>query len=110
MFCAAASAIRVLVTEETKAEKLPPLVVVADDDGSARNGLGTLLSDEGFNVLLAEDGRDNQLLITTYLVKAGATVKVVPDADVMTGSAFTVRLKSWTASEPTPLAAMMVSW
>jgi signal transduction histidine kinase/CheY-like chemotaxis protein len=30
-------------------------------------------------VLLAEDGYDNQILITTYLVKAGATVKVVGD-------------------------------
>jgi signal transduction histidine kinase/DNA-binding response OmpR family regulator len=30
-------------------------------------------------VLLAEDGHDNQILITTYLVKAGATVKVVAD-------------------------------
>ena len=28
-------------------------------------------------VLLAEDGHDNQVLVTTYLVKAGATVKVV---------------------------------
>ena len=28
-------------------------------------------------VLLAEDGHDNQVLITTFLVKAGATVKVV---------------------------------
>ena len=30
-------------------------------------------------ILLAEDGYDNQILISTYLVKAGATVKVVPD-------------------------------
>jgi signal transduction histidine kinase/CheY-like chemotaxis protein len=30
-------------------------------------------------VLLAEDGHDNQVLVTTYLVKAGATVKVVGD-------------------------------
>jgi signal transduction histidine kinase/CheY-like chemotaxis protein/HPt (histidine-containing phosphotransfer) domain-containing protein len=30
-------------------------------------------------ILLAEDGYDNQILITTYLVKAGATVKVVAD-------------------------------
>ncbi len=30
-------------------------------------------------VLLAEDGHDNQVLVTTYLVKAGATVKVVAD-------------------------------
>jgi signal transduction histidine kinase/CheY-like chemotaxis protein len=30
-------------------------------------------------VLLAEDGYDNQVLVTTYLVKAGATVKVVGD-------------------------------
>ncbi|MGD0525928.1 MAG: ATP-binding protein, partial [Polyangiaceae bacterium] len=28
-------------------------------------------------VLLAEDGRDNQVLVTAFLVKAGATVKVV---------------------------------
>jgi signal transduction histidine kinase/CheY-like chemotaxis protein len=30
-------------------------------------------------ILLAEDGYDNQLLISTYLVKAGATVKIVAD-------------------------------
>jgi signal transduction histidine kinase/CheY-like chemotaxis protein len=30
-------------------------------------------------VLLAEDGYDNQVLVTAYLVKAGATVKVVGD-------------------------------
>jgi signal transduction histidine kinase/CheY-like chemotaxis protein/HPt (histidine-containing phosphotransfer) domain-containing protein len=30
-------------------------------------------------VLLAEDGYDNQVLVSTYLVKAGATVKVVAD-------------------------------
>jgi signal transduction histidine kinase/DNA-binding response OmpR family regulator len=30
-------------------------------------------------VLLAEDGRDNQVLISTFLTKAGATVKVVGD-------------------------------
>jgi signal transduction histidine kinase/CheY-like chemotaxis protein len=33
-------------------------------------------------VLLAEDGYDNQVLITTYLVKAGATVKVVGDGQL----------------------------
>ncbi|HEY1697604.1 MAG TPA: sigma-54 dependent transcriptional regulator [Polyangiaceae bacterium] len=31
-------------------------IVVADDDASARNGLGTLLRGEGFDVTLAEDG------------------------------------------------------
>ena len=35
-----------------------PRVVVADDEASARSGLGTLLRDEGFDVVLAEDGRD----------------------------------------------------
>ena len=30
-------------------------------------------------VLLAEDGYDNQVLVSTYLIKAGATVKVVAD-------------------------------
>jgi signal transduction histidine kinase/CheY-like chemotaxis protein/HPt (histidine-containing phosphotransfer) domain-containing protein len=33
-------------------------------------------------VLLAEDGYDNQVLVTTYLVKAGATVKVVGDGSL----------------------------
>jgi CheY-like chemotaxis protein len=33
-------------------------------------------------VLLAEDGRDNQVLITTFLVKAGATVKVVENGQL----------------------------
>jgi CheY-like chemotaxis protein len=30
-------------------------------------------------VLLAEDGHDNQVLISTFLTKAGATVNVVGD-------------------------------
>jgi signal transduction histidine kinase/CheY-like chemotaxis protein/HPt (histidine-containing phosphotransfer) domain-containing protein len=33
-------------------------------------------------VLLAEDGHDNQVLITTYLAKAGATVKVVANGQL----------------------------
>ena len=33
-------------------------------------------------VLLAEDGHDNQVLITTFLVKAGATVKVVGNGEL----------------------------
>ena len=33
-----------------------PRVVVADDEASARSGLATLLREEGFDVLLAEDG------------------------------------------------------
>jgi two-component system response regulator HydG len=34
----------------------PVRILVADDEASARNGLATLLRDEGFEVLLAEDG------------------------------------------------------
>jgi len=34
------------------------------------------------SVLLAEDGRDNQLLIKTLLVKAGATVTIVADGQL----------------------------
>ena len=42
-------------SETTKA-KARPRIVVADDEASARSGLGTLLRDEGFEVILAEDG------------------------------------------------------
>src|SRR6202035_258194 len=42
-------------SESTKA-KVRPRIVVADDESSARSGLGTLLRDEGFEVILAEDG------------------------------------------------------
>ncbi len=42
--------------------------------------LGRVL--EGVRVLLAEDGPDNQLLVSTHLRKAGATVKVAPDGRV----------------------------
>jgi two-component system response regulator HydG len=42
-------------SESTKA-KARPRIVVADDEASARSGLGTLLRDEGFDVILAEDG------------------------------------------------------
>ncbi len=34
---------------------------------------------EGLNVLLAEDGHDNQILVSTYLRKAGATVTIAAD-------------------------------
>jgi two-component system response regulator HydG len=44
------------VKDEPKTEKARPRVVVADDEASARSGLGTLLRDEGFDVILAEDG------------------------------------------------------
>src|ERR1019366_9894764 len=33
-------------------------------------------------ILLAEDGQDNQVLIATFLVKAGATVKVVENGQL----------------------------
>jgi len=42
-------------SESTKV-KARPRIVVADDESSARSGLGTLLRDEGFEVILAEDG------------------------------------------------------
>ncbi len=41
---------------EKKQDKARPLVVVADDEASARSGLEALLRDEGFEVVLAEDG------------------------------------------------------
>jgi two-component system, NtrC family, response regulator HydG len=44
------------VTDEVETGKARPRVVVADDEASARSGLGTLLRDEGFDVILAEDG------------------------------------------------------
>ena len=44
------------MTDEPNLDKARPLVVVADDEASARSGLGTLLRDEGFDVILAQDG------------------------------------------------------
>ena len=44
------------MTDEPKPRKGSPCVVVADDDETARVGLGALLEQEGFRVLLAEDG------------------------------------------------------
>src|SRR5450755_253355 len=44
------------VKDEPKTDKARPRVVVSDDEASARSGLGTLLRDEGFDVVLAEDG------------------------------------------------------
>ncbi len=37
-------------------QRAKPRILVADDEASARSGLGTLLGDEGFEVVLAEDG------------------------------------------------------
>jgi two-component system response regulator HydG len=50
------SALEGAVKDEPKTDKARPRVVVADDEASARSGLGTLLRDEGFDVILAEDG------------------------------------------------------
>ena len=44
------------VKDEPRTDKARPRVVVADDEASARSGLGTLLRDEGFDVILAADG------------------------------------------------------
>jgi two-component system response regulator HydG len=44
------------VKDEARTDKARPQVVVADDEASARSGLGTLLRHEGFDVTLAEDG------------------------------------------------------
>jgi DNA-binding NtrC family response regulator len=44
------------VKDQPRTEKARPRVVVADDEASARSGLGTLLRDEGFDVILTEDG------------------------------------------------------
>jgi two-component system response regulator HydG len=50
------SALEGPVKDEPKTDKARPRVVVADDEASARSGLETLLRDEGFDVVLAEDG------------------------------------------------------
>jgi two-component system response regulator HydG len=42
--------------ESKKEARLRPCVVVADDEASARSGLGTFLREEGFDVILSEDG------------------------------------------------------
>jgi two-component system response regulator HydG len=44
------------VIDEQPSRKKRPLVIVVDDDESARVGLGALLEQEGFQVVLAEDG------------------------------------------------------
>jgi signal transduction histidine kinase/CheY-like chemotaxis protein len=65
-----------------------PLAGVKMIEGLAEAGAPDAVQRDGAHVpglraesriLLAEDGYDNQVLISTYLVKAGATVKVVPD-------------------------------
>jgi len=45
-----------VVSDEVKAKPARVRVLVADDEASARSGLATLLRDEGFDVVLAEDG------------------------------------------------------
>jgi two-component system response regulator HydG len=45
-----------VVKDEPSTDRARPRVVVADDEASARSGLGTLLREEGFEVVLAEDG------------------------------------------------------
>jgi len=49
------------------------------EHGNARVQADASASLAGRRVLLAEDGIDNQILVSTYLRKAGATVKVVGD-------------------------------
>jgi two-component system response regulator HydG len=44
------------VSEDTKKTKGQIRVLVADDEPSARSGMASLLKDEGFEVVLAEDG------------------------------------------------------
>ena len=44
------------VTDDVKKSEQRIRVVVADDEASSRNGLAMLLRDEGFDVILAEDG------------------------------------------------------
>src|SRR5271165_2231830 len=44
------------VSEDTKKTKGQIRVLVADDEPSARSGMASLLRDEGFEVVLAEDG------------------------------------------------------
>jgi len=67
---------------------------VADTVEEARRQIPRL--PEGCRVLLAEDGYDNQLLIKTYLVKAGATVQVVADGR----AAITEAVSAQTAGHP----------
>ena len=52
--------------DEPTKSKVRPRVVVADDEASARSGLGTLLRDEGFDVVLCRGRR--------YRARAGAGV------------------------------------
>jgi DNA-binding NtrC family response regulator len=44
------------VKDQPKKENTRPRVVVADDEASSRSGLETLLREEGFDVVTAEDG------------------------------------------------------
>jgi CheY-like chemotaxis protein len=44
------------VSKNTKKDGGRPRALVADDDASARSAMETLLTAEGFDVLLAEDG------------------------------------------------------
>jgi two-component system response regulator HydG len=44
------------VKDAPRTDKARPRVVVADDEASSRSGLGTLLREDGFDVVLAADG------------------------------------------------------
>jgi two-component system response regulator HydG len=57
---------------EPKANRPRPRVVVADDEESARTGLGAFLGQEGLDVLLAEDGP----AALAHLREAGADILV----------------------------------
>ena len=68
-----------------------PLTGVRMEEGRVEAGMGiasTQAARPGVSlpascrILLAEDGHDNQVLITTFLVKAGATVKVVENGQL----------------------------
>ena len=68
-----------------------PLAGVRMEEGRVEAGMGVASAQAArpgvslpasCRILLAEDGHDNQVLITTFLVKAGATVKVVENGQL----------------------------
>ena len=73
-------------------------VAILEEQVSKRQAAGTATAVEltGVNVLLAEDGPENQLLISLFLKKAGAEVELAENGRI----AYDKALSAWRREEP----------